>query len=213
MPRSDPGVKSPPIMADQSSPGIAWLLFALLTVVSWGVYGIFLHTGQLGMGDPVNGRYKAFLFVGIAYFITAVLAPAAMLWMRGATWSFPAQGAWWSLIAGIVGAIGAFGVLLAFGAKGTPTVVMAIVFAGAPVVNSVVSVIQHPPAGGWGSIKPQFYLGIVLAAAGGCLVTLFKPAPTPVKPHAAAAMQRSATPGASASASGNGLPGTTGLAK
>ena len=42
----------------------------------------------------------------------------------------------WSLIAGIVGALGAFGVLLAFGAKGTPAVVMAIVFAGAPVVNA-----------------------------------------------------------------------------
>lgn len=175
-------------MADQSSPGLAWLFFALLTVASWGVYGIFLHTGQLGMADPVNGRYKAFLFVGIAYFITAVLAPAAMLLARGASWSFPAQGAWWSLIAGIVGAIGAFGVLLAFGAKGTPAVVMSIVFAGAPVVNAVVALIQHPPAGGWGSIKPQFYLGIALAALGGCLVTFYKPAPTPpAKPKSVAA--------------------------
>ena len=54
-----------------------------MTVVSWGVYGIFLHTGQMGMGDPANGRYKAFLFVGIAYFLTAVLAPLAMLLIRG----------------------------------------------------------------------------------------------------------------------------------
>ncbi|MBL9128073.1 MAG: hypothetical protein JNL97_10520, partial [Verrucomicrobiales bacterium] len=59
-------------MADQSNPGITWLLCALLTVASWGVYGVFLHTGQIGMADPVHGRYKAFLFVGIAYFITAV---------------------------------------------------------------------------------------------------------------------------------------------
>jgi drug/metabolite transporter (DMT)-like permease len=174
-------------MADQTSPGLAWLFFAFLTVASWGVYGIFLHTGQLGMADPVNGRYKAFLFVGIAYFFTAVLAPAALLLARGASWTFPAQGAWWSLIAGIVGAIGAFGVLLAFGAKGTPAVVMSIVFAGAPVVNAVVSLIQHPPAGGWGAVKPQFYLGIALAAVGGCLVTFYKPAPTPAKPKAVAA--------------------------
>src|SRR5262245_49242146 len=132
-----------------SSPGLAWLFFALLTVVSWGVYGIFLHTGQVGMADPVNGRYKAFLFVGIAYFLTAVLAPLAMLVVRRASWAFPAAGAWWSLLAGIVGAIGAFGVLLAFGAKGTPTVVMSIVFAGAPVVNAIVALILHPPAGGW----------------------------------------------------------------
>lgn len=173
-------------------------MFSLLTVASWGVYGIFLHTGQLGMGDPVNGRYKAFLFVGIAYFITAVLAPAALLLARGATWSFPAHGAWWSLIAGIVGAIGAFGVLLAFGAKGTPAVVMSIVFAGAPVVNALVSLVTHPPAGGWGSIKPQFFLGILLAALGGCLVTFYKPAPAPAKPKAAATAAVSAPAASSA---------------
>lgn len=169
-------------MADQSSSSMAWLAYALLTVASWGVYGVFLHTGQMGMADPVNGRYKAFLWVGIAYFLTAVLAPAVLLVARGANWSFPASGALWSLIAGIVGAIGAFGVLLAFGAKGTPAVVMAIVFAGAPVVNAIVSLLMHPPAGGWGSIRPQFYLGILLAALGGCLVTFFKPGPAPAKP-------------------------------
>ena len=49
-----------------------WLIFALGTVFCWGLYGIFLHTGQVGMADSANGRYKAFLFVGIAYFITAV---------------------------------------------------------------------------------------------------------------------------------------------
>ncbi|MBI2950373.1 MAG: hypothetical protein HYY23_22320, partial [Verrucomicrobia bacterium] len=91
----------------------------MLTVASWGVYGVFLHTGQMAMSDPVNGRYKAFLFVGIAYFLTAVLAPLAVLLAKGASWSYPAKGMWWSLIAGIVGAVGAFGVLLAFGAKGT----------------------------------------------------------------------------------------------
>ena len=176
------------VTENTAGPGFAWLYFALLTVASWGVYGVFLHTGQVAMGDPVNGRYKAFLFVGIAYFLTAVLAPLALLLVKGAAFSgYTAKGMWWSLIAGIVGAIGAFGVLLAFGAKGTPAVVMAIVFAGAPVVNAVYSLLQHPPAGGWGAIKPQFYLGILLAALGGCLVTFYKPAPTPTKPSPVAA--------------------------
>ena len=192
-------------MADQTNPGLTWLMFSLLTVASWGVYGVFLHTGQMGMSDPVNGRYKAFLFVGIAYFITAVLAPAGMLLVKGATWTFPAKGAWWSLIAGIVGAIGAFGVLLAFGAKGTPAVVMAIVFAGAPIVNAVVSLLLHPPAGGWGSIKPQFYLGILLAAVGGCLVTFFKPAPAPSKPTSALS-SKGAVQAASIPGSGTSVP-------
>src|SRR5712671_5342301 len=97
-----------------------WLAFSLMTVVSWGVYGAFLHTGQMGMADTANGRYKAFLFVGLAYFLTAVLAPFAMLLIRGASWNYPAKGMTWSLVAGILGAIGAFCVLLAFGAKGTP---------------------------------------------------------------------------------------------
>jgi drug/metabolite transporter (DMT)-like permease len=158
-----------------------WLVFALMTVVSWGLYGVFLHTGQLGMADPVNGRYKAFLFVGLAYFLTAVLAPLAILKLQGAAWTFPAKGALWSLIAGTVGAIGAFCVLLAFGAKGTPSVVMTIVFAGAPIVNAITSMVLHPPAGGWGSIRWQFVVGLLLAVVGAGMVTLYKPAPGPAK--------------------------------
>jgi hypothetical protein len=175
----------PPTAQDQ--PGMTWLAFALLTVVSWGVYGVFLHTGQMNMQDPVNGRYKAFLFVGIAYFLVAVLAPILMLALSGATWSYPMKGMVWSLIAGIVGAVGAFGVLLAFGAKGNPAVVMTIVFAGAPVVNAIVALIQHPPAGGWGTVRAPFWLGMVLAVTGGALVTKFKPAPPAPKKAAVAA--------------------------
>ena len=165
-----------------AGPGMAWLAYALMTVVAWGLYGILLHTGQVGMADPVNGRYKAFLLVGVAYFITAVLAPLAVLIFAGASWNLPARGVWFSLIAGIVGAAGAFGVLLAFGAKGSPAVVMSIVFAGAPVVNAAVSLWFHPPAGGWQSIRLPFVAGILMAAVGGCLVTLYKPGPGPVKP-------------------------------
>lgn len=167
------------VLASNNPPSsnLAWLFFSLLTVASWGVYGVFLHTGQVAMNDPIHGRYKAFLFVGVAYFVTAVLAPLAMLVIKGASWNFPARGIGWSLVAGIVGAIGAFGVLLAFGAKGTPAVVMSIVFAGAPVVNALYSLFLHPPAGGWARLPLPFVLGIVLAAVGGCLVSLYKPAP------------------------------------
>ena len=166
------------------SAGMTWLAFALMTVLTWGVYGVFLHNGQSAMGDPVNGRYKAFLFVGFAYFITAVLAPLVVLKLNGATWDFPLRGSIWSLVAGIVGAAGAFGVLMAFGAKGSPAVVMSIVFAGAPIVNAVTAMTLHPPAGGWSALRWQFLLGIGLAAIGGCLVTLYKPNPGPAKPPA-----------------------------
>ena len=167
-----------------AGPGMAWLVYSLMTMVAWGVYGVFLHTGQTSMADPVNGRYKAFLFVGLAYFLTAVLAPLALLLLRGASWSFPGRGMAWSLLAGVVGAAGAFGVLLAFGARGMPTVVMSIIFAGAPIVNAVVALSMHPPAGGLGSLRWQFVAGILLAALGGCLVSFYKPAPGPPRPTA-----------------------------
>ena len=154
---------------------MTWLFFALMTVASWGVYGIFLHKGAIGMGDPENGRYKAFLWVGIAYFVTAVAAPIIVLIVKDASWSMSGKGMAWSFIAGIVGAIGAFGVLLAFGAKGHPAVVMAIIFAGAPVVNALISLITDPPAGGFSSVPKLFWLGVAMAAIGGCIVTKFKP--------------------------------------
>ena len=163
-----------------------WLFYVFLTVCTWGLYGVFLHSGQLAMNDPVFGRYKAFLFVGIAYFIFAILAPVMLLKLQGSNFNFPSRGIWVSLFAGALGAIGAFGILLAFGAKGTPQVVMSIVFAGAPIVNSVVATWMHPPKGGIADVPWQFYAGIVMAAVGGCLVSLYKPAPAP-KPAAARA--------------------------
>ena len=163
-----------------------WITFALGTVLCWGVYGIFLHTGQMAMQDPQFGRYKAFLWVGVAYFLIAVLAPALLLWFGGADWSMPWKGSGWSLVAGIVGAFGAFFVLLAFGAKGHPAAVMSIVFAGAPIVNAVVGILLHPPGGGFRALRWQFVVGILLAALGGTLVSYYKPAPGPAKAPAAA---------------------------
>ena len=126
--------------------------------------------------DP-NVRYKAFLFVGIAYLLAAVIGSALMLILNdnGSSWQFTGKGVSWSFLAGLVGAIGAFGVLLAFGAGGRPAVVMSIVFAGAPIVNAIVATLSHPPAGGWGSVRWQFVAGILLAALGGCLVMLYRP--------------------------------------
>jgi hypothetical protein len=158
----------------------SWLIFALGTVVTWGLYGIFLHMGQMGMVDPVNGRYKAFFFVGVAYFLTAVLAPLAVLMFKGTDWNFPAKGLWLSLFAGILGAIGAFFVLLALGAaisakvQNAPAVVMSIIFAGAP--NVIISISM---AHDWGKIRWPFILGLCMAAAGGFLVTKFKPVHAP----------------------------------
>ena len=154
-------------MPPTSSSSATWLPYTLLTVFCWGTYGIFLATGSESMHDPANGRMKAFLFVGIAYFLAAVLAPLLILVLSGANWNYPVKGMGLSLIAGIVGAVGALGALLAFGAKGNPVTVMTIIFAGAPVLNAIIAMIIKPPAGGWGSVPPLFWLGMLMAIGGG----------------------------------------------
>ena len=80
---------------------MTWLLFSMITVGAFGVYGVLLHTGIMSMADPVNGRYKAFLFVGVAYLLTAVVGSLIMLKLNGVEWNFPAKGMMWATLAGI----------------------------------------------------------------------------------------------------------------
>jgi hypothetical protein len=178
---------------------MTWITFALLTVVSWGVYGVILHKGRglmPGVTPPgpeaPHASLKAFLFVCIAYAVIGVAA-AIVLKMRGSNWSFTGSGITWSFIAGMAGAVGAFTLVLALGAasalyKGAaPASVMPIVFGGAPVVNTIVAMLLHPPAGGFKSLPLPFLAGILLAACGAYMVAKFAPTNTgaPAK-HAAA---------------------------
>ncbi len=160
-----------------------WLIFALMTVVSWGVYGVLLHKGRGNMpmgAETPHAGLKAFLFVCIAYTLIG-LAAAAVLKLRGSNWSFSSGGIKWSLIAGAAGAIGAFTLVLALGSaaqiyKGAAAAaVMPIVFGGAPIVNTIVAMTVHPPEGGWKSLPAPFILGCVLAAGGAFLVAKYAP--------------------------------------
>ena len=172
-----------------------WYIWALMTVICWGTYGVCMHTGSMKMESPEHGRIMAFLWVGLAYFLTAVIAPIIILKLKGGPidfWAYPTKGWQWSLIAGTLGAIGALGVLLAFGAAPKPTVayvpvIMSIIFAGAPIVNAIVNTTK---ANAWGNVSAPFILGIVLAAVGGFLVTKYVPKPL------AAAAQAPANPNA-----------------
>src|SRR2546425_10086974 len=127
-----------------NQPGMTWLAFALMTVVSWGLYGVFLYTGQMAMGDPINGRYKAFLFVGVAYLLTAVLAPLAVLVANGASWQMPGPGIVWSLVAGVMGAAGAVWCPLGFWGKGSTAVGLSVVFRRAAGCNCLLR--GRPPS-------------------------------------------------------------------
>ena len=63
-----------------------------------------------------------------------------------------------------------------------PNVVMSVVFAGAPIVTAVYVLIKFPPEKGLGELPWQFFLGILLATTGGCLVALYRPEPPKAKP-------------------------------
>ncbi len=144
------------------------LLYALGTVLLWGLYSVLLHKGSMGMSlpgapDPTSARMKAFLWVGIAYFLVAIVAPIWILKARGASWTFPTPGWSWSLIAGVAGAVGAFFLLMGLSSgrspaesKILPLLVPAIVFSGAPIVNAVVSIWKD---GLWSKVEPPFYIG------------------------------------------------------
>ena len=177
-----------------------WLLFAYLTVLSWGVYGVLLHIGRSGMpagAEIGNAGLKAFLWVGIAYFVVAVVGPIIVLKARGSDFSFAGPGITWSFVAGVAGALGAFTLVLALGAaavtmKGAaPSAVMPIVFGGAPIVNAIVAMLVHPPAGGFKAVPLPFLAGIVLAAGGAFLVAKYAPTNQggPAKPVAAVGQQ------------------------
>jgi hypothetical protein len=169
-----------------TNPGMAWLFYALLTVFSWGVYGVILHKGRgyMPMGaEAPHASLKAFLFVCIAYAIIGVVA-AVLLKLRGSNWSFTGEGVKWSFVAGAAGAVGAFTLVLALGAaaqiyKGAAAAaVMPIVFAGAPLINTITAMTLHPPEGGWKSLPAPFLLGCVLAAGGAFLVAKYAPSNT-----------------------------------
>jgi hypothetical protein len=145
-----------------------WVVFAFSAAIAWGVYGPVLHKGQVGLGNPM----KALLCVGVAYFLIGVLVPVAMLLPSGGLSGFGLTGTSMATLAGVLGAIGAVFVILAFRAGGVPTYVMPIVFGCAPVVNVLISMWMHPPKA---TPHPLLWVGFVLVSAGAGMVLYFKP--------------------------------------
>ena len=169
----------------------AWLFFVLGAALSWGSYVPTIHHGQLALPAGANRALKAFLFVGLAYFLVAVVVPGAIMAARPDNAGFSRQGMIVSIFAGALGALGALCVIFALRSGGKPIYVAPLVFAGAPLVNVVVSVIWDR------SLKVpdwRFLLGIVLAAVGAALVLRYKPADTAAaKPHPSSDLSLSET--------------------
>jgi hypothetical protein len=160
-----------------------WHAFVLGAVLSWGIYVPVLHEGQstLGGNKPSEGALRAFLCVGLAYFLTAVVVPLGLLFFNlsgGERFVFNGRGVLFATAGGIAGAAGALCIILSIKNGGKPLYIAPLVFAGAPIVNALVSLIWHPPAEatnprmlpGW----IMFGCGILLAAVGAGLVLYSK---------------------------------------
>lgn len=156
-----------------------------LTGLCWGSYGPVLHWGQNAM--PTAGdRMRPFLCVGLAYFLIAVVVPVVLLGggaFSPATWTM--KGFFWSSAAGIAGAVGALGIVIALSSGGKPSYVMPLVFGLAPVINSAFTLYF---AGTWKDFKPVqlgvFIAGLIMVAVGAITVLVSTPK---AKPHAAPA--------------------------
>lgn len=177
------------------------LVFVAGAALSWGNYVPLVHEAAM----KLQSNLRAFLFVGVAYFLVAVLVPGVMIFAAGfdptvkpdAVPNFDLVPMSWGVAAGTAGAAGALFVIFAVttAGKGGALYVAPLVFAGAPIMNTIATMLFfHPPetAPSW-----PFYLGLVLAAAGAGMVMIFKPAPTP--PPAAAASVPGPAPASAAS--------------
>jgi len=149
------------------------ILFSIgVTALCWGSYGPVLHKGQMYMA---GSRLRPFLCVGLAYFAIAVVVPILILsggYNEPGQWTF--MGTFWSLAAGAVGAIGALGIIVAFNFGGRPIYVMPLVFGGAPVVNTITTIIHD---GTYNLIGAPFYVSLLMVITGAVCVLVFAPRP------------------------------------
>ena len=187
-----------------------WLMFVAGAILTWGAYVVTIDHGRATLaGAPHGGRpaipmpvaaMRAFLFIGLAYFLLGVVVPAVYLWFNPvdpvahpADPGFLSRGVVLSTLAGILGAAGALCIVFAVGAARTrlgpngAAYVAPLVFCFAPIVNVIISLVVEPPAK---APSPLFFVGILLAAVGAGMVLYFKPAAAPHAPPA----QQSAAP-------------------
>jgi hypothetical protein len=160
------------------------LIWVAFTALCWGVYGPILHKGQAAMS---GSRLRPFLCVGLAYIAIAVVIPYVLLGAGAETvGDWTATGVTYSLAGGAAGALGALGIILAFNFGGKPVYVMPLVFGGAPVFGTIISLVL---AGGNVTPSPYFFAGLIVVAVGAVTVLVFAP-----KPHAHPAKREAAAP-------------------
>lgn len=150
------------------------LIFAALTALFWGLYGPSLGQSRGALGSP----FKPYLLIGVAYLVLAIGGGLAGMVWKGDSFDFSGSGTTWGLLAGALGALGAFTLTLAMfsGGSSFPHVVMTIVFGGAVSVSALTAVATggRPTSGLW--------LGMAVTLVGLGIVAYNTPHAAPAKP-------------------------------
>ena len=171
--------------------------FALCTALFWGTYGPLLQRGHQYMES--DGRLRPFICVGVAYLLVAIVGPILVMYLtgmemdtekgRGLFHGWSISGILMSTLAGGVGALGAFTLIMAlnYGGPRSPLFVMPIVFGCAPIVSTFFSMFLNKSLT---QISPFFAAGLLLVAVGAVTILVTAPRPKPAshgaKPAAAA---------------------------
>src|SRR5688500_15020167 len=174
-----------------------WLFFVAGAVLSWGAYVVTIDHGRTKLAEGLPRTHtavaamRAFLFIGLAYCVLGVIVPWIYLALNkppaGQDPGFNMRGSVLSTIAGVLGAAGALCIVFAVGharrsgATQAALYVAPLVFAFAPIVNVILSLIVDRV----GKVPhPLFFVGLLMAVGGASLVMIYKPAEAP---HAGAA--------------------------
>jgi hypothetical protein len=165
--------------------------FAVCTALFWGTYGPLLQKGHHFME---SGRLRPFICVGVAYLLVAIIGPIVVMYLtgmemeskhgKGLFHGWTVSGILWSTVAGGVGALGAFALIMAinYGGPRSPIFVMPIVFGCAPIISTFTSMYLNRTLT---QISPFFAAGLILVAAGAVTILLTAPRPAPPGSHGA----------------------------
>jgi hypothetical protein len=165
----------------------SWLLYVLMAGLCWGTYVPLIAFGgrnlSAGPAHPFAGRYAAFLCVGVAYVVIAVVFPLLRAPVVGDPIPANPVGLVFAGLAGVAGALGALGVIFATASAGPGDriYIAPLIFTLAPLLNTVVSLFWHPTPEhplhfGLPAAMPSWklFLGVVLVGVGAGLVLLSK---------------------------------------
>ncbi len=148
-----------------------WMWFVLATIIFWGAYVPMIHHGQQAFGTK-NSALRTFLFIGLAYFLVSAVVLTYTVLTKAEPLAFTRSGVSLSMAAGILGALGALGIVFAMKSGGKPLAVAPLVFAGAPIMSTFVAMMWDKPDRPPGLM---FYVGIATAALGAAMVLRYRP--------------------------------------